>query len=324
MALSRYGVSFMMTIGSGDRMSRRRALQTAAGALICVCAKPTLPALALKPGKPSKEKLLNRTREERTPEEIAEEREQQALERKERLERQRELAAAAERRRQGLEVEPNQADLEANLRASYYYPQARKRYLPRVRRAHESLPLAEKLVASGNWAEASALAGGTLEDAVLPMQLYASSLAGQGLSLAPKFVQKMNDEASHYEAACKRLKTACKKRDTNIARELVADMTSSIARYRGAGRLEADDFGIGEVPTDNRVGSGFGNNNPALEIARYLTSTAVLLTVIEFAGLLVIICSSECHETTWLSGFGINRKSGLVKLFESHPIGTIL
>lgn len=257
-------VSFVMAVSSGDPISRRRALQTAAGALFSVCAKPILPVLALKPGKPSKEKLLNRTREERTPEEVAEDREQQAAERKERLERQRELAAAAERRRQGLEVEPDQADLEANLRASYYYPQARKRYLPRVRRALESLPRAEELVMKGDWAEATVLVGGTLEDAVLPMQLYASSLAGQGLSLAPKFVQKMSDEAAHYEATCKRLKTACKRRDTKVARELVADMTASMARYRGAGRLEADDFGIGEVPTDNRVGSGFGNNNPAL------------------------------------------------------------
>lgn len=253
-----------MSAGSGSAISRRCAIQAACGALLSVCATRVSPAYALKPGKPSKEKLLSRTREERTPEEIAADREQQALERKERLERQRELAASAERRRQGLEEGPDQTDLEANLRASYYYPQARKRYLPRVRRALETLPRTEQLVDNGNWNEAASLAAGALEDAVLPMQLYASSLAGQGLSLAPKFVQTMSKEAERYETAVKRLKTACKKRDANGARQLVADMTDSIAKYRGAGKLDGEDFGIGEVPTDNRVGSGFGNNNPAL------------------------------------------------------------
>ncbi len=246
-------------------ISRRQALVTTAGALFSLAIAQPRAALALKPGAPSKEKLLRRAHEEMTPEEKEAEKERIAEERKARLEKQKELEAQAERRRQGLEPAATQkADLEANLRASYYYPAARKRYLPRVKRALELLPVTDDLVSAGDWGQATTLATGALADAVLPMQLYASSLAGQGLSLAPRFVQRMDAAAATYNDACTKLQKACKKRDSAIARESVRSMLASVRTYRAEGRLEAPDFGIGEVPADTRVGSGFSNANPAL------------------------------------------------------------
>lgn len=247
-----------------NRVTRRETLITSVGALFSLSLTHPRAAIALKPGAPSKEKLLKRAHEDLTPEEKEQEKERIAEERKARLERQKELQAEAERRRLGLEPTTQQADLEANLRASYYYPAARKRYLPRVKRALDLLPVTDNLVTAGDWSEASALATGALADAVLPMQLYASSLAGQGLSLAPRFVQRMDDAASTYNEACTKLQKACKKRDSTIARENVKTMLAAVQRYRVEGRLESDDFGIGEVPLDTRVGSGFSNSNPAL------------------------------------------------------------
>lgn len=58
------------------------------------------------------------------------------------------------------------------------------------------------------------------------------------------------------------------------------------------------------------------------EMAFRLASAAILLA--ELVGLLHIIRSSECHEATWLSTSWVNGQSGFVKLFEFHPIGTIL
>lgn len=251
----------------GSRLSRRHALQTAAGGLlISIC--NAAPAYALKPGAPSRANLLKGSRRsDLTEEEQAEGRERIAEERQARLEKQRELQASADRRRAGLETtpEPN-ADLEANLRASYYYPQARKRYLPRVKRAYEILQSSKlnSIIGSNDYVQLSTLSSGPLADAILPMQLYASSLAGQGLSLAPKFVQSMDDQATKYDTANKKLLKACKKKDSKTAMDSIETMRNAIVKYRSEAKLEADDFGIGEVPEGSRVGSGFGNNNPAL------------------------------------------------------------
>lgn len=252
---------FVMTHGG---LSRRAALHLAALTALSVCTRPDN-AYALKPGKPSKETLLNRVREERTPEEIEAEKIRVQEERRIRLEKQRELQAAAERKRAGLEVDKDSStEIEANLRANYYYPTARKRYLPRVKRALEEMEFAEDALRNDKWQLATSIAAGPLEDAVLPMRLYASSLAGQGLSLAAKFVQNMADESDKYERALSRFKKACKKRDTNTALSSLVAMKESIKQYRHQAHLEAPDFGIGDLPKENRVGSGLANNNPAL------------------------------------------------------------
>lgn len=247
-------------------MSRRNALRLAGLSFAALCApRPISPAFALKPGKPSKEKLLQGIREEKTPEEIEEEKARIAEEKKMRLAKQRELQAAAERRKAGLEGDASKGtEIESNLRGQYYYPTARKRYLPRVKLAWEVLPDVQKAARESAWPVVSNYSTGELSDAVLPMKLYASSLAGGGLSINAKFIEAMNKETDVYEKALKQLSRAVKRKDTTIALGTLTDMRDAISKYRELGHLEAADFGIGEVPKDSRVGSGFGNNNSAL------------------------------------------------------------
>lgn len=248
---------------SAAPLSRRAALRLAGLSVAATCLPR--PAHALKPGKPSKEKLLGSLREEKTPEEIEADRLRVAEDKRIRLEKQRELQAAAERKKAGVEEasEP-EMEIESNLRGQYYFPTARKRYLPRVKVAWDTLPDAEQAVRSNQWSEVAELEKQELRDALLPMRLYASSLAGQGLSISAKFIERMNSQADSYEGALKKLAKAAKKKETPVALETLSVMKDAISKYRQFGHLESDDFGIGEIPKDARVGSGFGNNNTAL------------------------------------------------------------
>lgn len=248
---------------SAAPLSRRAALRLAGLSVAATCLPR--PARALKPGKPSKEKLLGSLREEKTPEQMEEERLRVAEEKRIRLEKQRELQAAAERRKAGLE-EPseNEVEIESSLRGQYYFPTARKRYLPRVKVAWDTLPGAEQAVRSNQWGDVAVFESEELRDAVLPMRLYASSLAGQGLSINAKFIDRMNSQADSYESALKKLAKAVKRKEVPVALETLTAMRDAMSKYRESGHLEAADFGIGEIPTDARVGSGFGNNNTAL------------------------------------------------------------
>lgn len=245
-------------------LSRRSALRIACLSTASVCLS-SLPAYALKPGKPSKERLLSKTIESKTPEEIEEEKARVAEEKRLRLEKQRELQASADRRKAGLEDDEGPGvEIESNLRGQYYFPTARKRYLPRVKLAWETLPDVEKAAKSSEWLDVSNLSSEILTDAVLPMRLYASSLAGGGLSINAKFIETMNEQADAYEGALKKLKKAVKKKETDKVLDMLDDMKVAIAKYRETGKLQAPDFGIGEIATDAKVGSGFSNNNSAL------------------------------------------------------------
>jgi hypothetical protein len=253
-----------------NAVSRRAALRLALAAAVAAAA-PRRAAAAPQYGKPSTADLLHRMDRDRPAAEVAAERAARAEARRERLQRQRELAEAAEagRREKGGATEgrgEDGVDIEANLRANYYYPTGRKRYLPRVKRACDELPAVTAAVREGRWPDVARCVegGGSLDDLVLPMRLYASSLSGQGLSLAAKFVQRMGEDADAVQAELTSLRRAARKRDEAAALACLAGIGRAIASYRASGKLEADDFGVGEVPKDARVGSGLGNNNPAL------------------------------------------------------------
>lgn len=251
---------------SATPLSRRAAVRLAGLCLVSVCfTRPEQPAYALKPGKPSKEKLLAGFREEKTPEELEEEKARLAEEKRIRLEKQRELQASTERRKAGLEEDSGpHLEIESNLRGQYYYPTARKRYLPRVKLAWDALPDVEQAARSNRWPDVASLWTDELSNAVLPMRLYARSLTGQGLNINAKFIDKMNAQTDLYEAALKKLTTAVKRKETAMVLASLTDMRDALSKYRESGHLDAPDFGIGELPEKNRVGSGFGNNNTAL------------------------------------------------------------
>lgn len=252
-------------MGASGPMSRREALRLAGVALVGVCTHGVRPAYALKPGKPSKDKLLNAIREDRSPEEIEAEKERIAEEKRLRLERQRELQASAERRKKGLEEDATSStEIESNLRGQYYFPTARKRYLPRVKLAFESIDDAEIAAGESKWGTVSEICTGVLADAVLPMKLYASSLAGGGLNVSSKFIDRMNAETTKYEKGVSKLTMAIKKKQSSVAMSSLTEMRKAIQEYRVQGHLEGADFGIGEVNSNKRVGSGFSNNSSIL------------------------------------------------------------
>lgn len=251
-------------IMSAGPISRRGALRLAGLSLAGVCLSRPESAYALKPGKPSKERLLRKLQDEKTPEETEEEKSRIAEERRQRLEKQRELQAAADRRKSGEDEAENVDDIESNLRGQYYFPTARKRYLPRVRLAWETIPMVEQATKDEKWPDVSSFSSQELSDAVLPMKLYTSSLAGGGLNINAKFIERMNSQTDAYEKALAGLLKAVKKKQTSVALDQLITMRDAINKYREFGRLDGDDFGIGEIPKDTRVGSGFGNNNSAL------------------------------------------------------------
>ena len=52
-------------------------------------------------------------------------------------------------------VPKSEGSIDPNLRANYYYPTARKRYLPRIKRASDEISRVPDAVAEGRWEEVS-------------------------------------------------------------------------------------------------------------------------------------------------------------------------
>jgi hypothetical protein len=84
--------------------------------------------------------------------------------------------------------------------AAYYYPTAKKRYLPRIQKVTEEIISMPEAIAGQDWAAVAAF-GKVAENAVLPLQLYVSSLDGQGLSMANSYAKQMKIDALAYEKA---------------------------------------------------------------------------------------------------------------------------
>jgi hypothetical protein len=221
------------------RLATTAATTAAAAAAVGAawCAAPARAELVL--GKPSTSQLLRRMdHEHRSDEEVAAERAARDEARAARRARQLQLQADADRQRDGVyDAKASAAtagsDIEANLRANYYFPTARKRYLPRVKRALEDLPRVKDAVAAAQWTAVADFVkeGSSLTDCGLPMRLYASSLSGQGLSLAAKFVQDMTSQADRVENALKALVLAVKKKDQATALTSLTEMEQSVRHH---------------------------------------------------------------------------------------------
>lgn len=155
---------------------------------------------------------------------------------------------------------------------AYYYPTAKKRYLPRILKASDALntlpnelSVAAKSISTTsqeeyNWDRVLELVA-MVDDAVLPLQLYQSSLNGQGLSLSNEYAVRMKDAALRYERSAKQLTTLFQigKKNTNPTKTLVTnlstqetkiqsilvDLTEAMNEYRKQGRLtDADNMSI--------------------------------------------------------------------------------
>jgi hypothetical protein len=122
---------------------------------------------------------------------------------------------------------------------AYYYPTAKKRYLPRILKASEALAAWPSSSSEALPDEVSTLTT-AIEDAILPLQLYQSSLTGQGLSLNNEYAVRMKRAALQYERAAKQLTTMmkAKKPDAAAMNGLVEELTVAMQEYRTQGRLD--------------------------------------------------------------------------------------
>jgi hypothetical protein len=95
-------------------------------------------------------------------------------------------------------------------------------------------------IAGQDWPAVAAF-GKVAENAVLPLQLYVSSLDGQGLSMANSYAKQMKTDALAYEKAYKLFEKALKKQDVEQVLQTVTAMGVAIIDYRTVGRLRDDD-----------------------------------------------------------------------------------
>ena len=147
---------------------------------------------------------------------------------------------------------PQQYTLVHALNTAYYYPTAKKRYLPRIQKVSAQIGTIPDAIAEENWA-AVAEFGATAENAILPLQLYQSSLDGQGLSMSSSYAKNMKADALQYERAYKVFNKAVQQKNGDLALQALSDMGVAIADYRQMGRLSDDDGNIPSVDEMRRM-----------------------------------------------------------------------
>ena len=106
-----------------------------------------------------------------------------------------------------------------------------------------------QFIANGQWEEVQVFAA-TADDAILPLQLYVSSLDGQGLSMANSYAKAMKKDAEIFEQQYKILLRAMKNQDQDTALAAVQQMGIAVADYRQVGRLSDDD---GNIPSVDEI-----------------------------------------------------------------------
>jgi hypothetical protein len=137
----------------------------------------------------------------------------------------------------------------SGFESAYYYPTAKKRYLPRIQKVTARINEIPQFIANGQWEEVQIFAA-TADNAILPLQLYVSSLDGQGLGMANSYAKTMKKDAEIFEKQYKILQKALKNQDQDLALEAVQQMGIAVAEYRQAGRLSDDD---GNIPSVDEI-----------------------------------------------------------------------
>lgn len=135
---------------------------------------------------------------------------------------------------------------------AYYYPTAKKRYLPRIQKVTNEIGTVPDAIAAADWDTVNNFSK-TAENAILPLQLYQSSLDGQGLSMSNSYAKVMKEDALKYEKSYKVFAKAIQKTDADTALQAVTDMGVAIADYRQQGRLRDDDGNIPSVDDMRRM-----------------------------------------------------------------------
>jgi len=138
------------------------------------------------------------------------------------------------------------------LYTAYYYPTAKKRYLPRIQKVTTEIAVVPDKILAQDWQSLDDFMK-TADNAILPLQLYVSSLDGQGLGMANEYAKQMKTDAMKYEKSYKSLKKAIESQNGDLALAAVTDMGVAVADYRQVGRLKDDDGFIPSVDEMRRM-----------------------------------------------------------------------
>jgi len=144
------------------------------------------------------------------------------------------------------------SSIEPNLRANYYYPTNKKRYLPRIKKCNDAIPDAAAMIGGGNWEGAEEFATKIADDTILPLKLYTSSLNGGGTNVKVSFLGDMTLASKDFEKAQKKLVKAIAKRDTSASSTALEDLSVALLNYRTAGKLLGPDGG-GDIPSVDEI-----------------------------------------------------------------------
>ena len=130
-----------------------------------------------------------------------------------------------------------ESDYEPNLRSNYYYPTNKKRYLPRIKKCNDAIPLAAEAIGTEDWESADEFVNKIADDTILPLKLYTSSLGGGGTNVKVSFTKDMFNAADGFEKAQKALAKAVKKKDQTASSRALEDLSTNLQAYREAGKL---------------------------------------------------------------------------------------
>jgi len=141
---------------------------------------------------------------------------------------------------------------EPNLRSNYYYPTNKKRYLPRIKKCNDAIPLVANSIGMEDWAAVNEFALKVADDTILPMKLYTSSLGGGGTNVKVSYTKDMMTSADQFEKSQKSLLKSIKKKDQTSASAALEGMATAMLVYRTSGKLLGPDGG-GDIPSVDEI-----------------------------------------------------------------------
>ena len=145
-----------------------------------------------------------------------------------------------------------ESNMEPNLRSNYYYPTNKVRYLPRIKKCSDSIPLVASAIGNEDWDAVRDFATVVADDTILPMKLYVSSLTGGGTNVKVGFAKDMMSAAKSFEKNQALLVKSVEKKDVAKSSAALENMAEAMLAYRTSGKLLGPDGG-GDIPSVDEI-----------------------------------------------------------------------
>lgn len=146
----------------------------------------------------------------------------------------------------------DESGIEPNLRSNYYYPTNKVRYLPRIKKCSDAIPIAAENIGQSDWDAVEDFCKNIADDTILPMKLYVSSLVGGGTKVQVTFAKEMTASTKDFEVNQKLLAKAVAKKDPTKASTALEGMATALQAYRTTGNLLGADGG-GDIPSVDEI-----------------------------------------------------------------------